>query len=222
MENHLEDWCLQRQLLLSAESIPGVGNCIIHRLSRQLEKGDAEWCLNDQIFRAIRQMTFEPSIDLFASCLNAKLGLFVSWHPEPEYHSVDAYNLCWTPHQCYAFPPFCLIARVLSKLQWDYVQQFLLITPIWPTQTCYPPLLTLSNHEKSTLVNKPTVHPMGKKLRLAAWILSASISEREAFLSKQPNWFARPGRTGQKGSCGNGVAGFLKNKLIHFKQLQHR
>ena len=37
------------------------------------------------------------------------------------------------------------------------------------------------------LVNKPTVHPMGKKLRLAAWILSASISERETFLSKQPN-----------------------------------
>lgn len=151
MENHLEDWCLQRQLLLSAESIPGIENCITDRLSRQLEKSGAEWCLHDQIFRTIRQMTFEPSIDLFASCLNAKLGLFVSWHPEPGYHSVDAYNLCWTPHQCYAFPPFCLIARVLSKLQRDYVQQFLLITPIWPTQTCYPPLLTLSNHEKSTL-----------------------------------------------------------------------
>ena len=59
------------------------------------------------------------------------------------------------------------------------------------------------------LVNKPTIHPMGKKLRL---------SEREAFLNKQPNWCARPGRRGQK-SCidlrgRNGVAGVLKNKLI--------
>ena len=38
-----------------------------------------EWCLNDQIFHTIRQMTFEPSIDLFASRLNAKVGLCVSW-----------------------------------------------------------------------------------------------------------------------------------------------
>ena len=229
------DWCLQRQLHLSAESIPGVENRIADRLSRQLEKGGVEWCLNDQIFRTIRQMTFEPSIDLFASRLNAKVGLFVSWHPEPGCHNLDAFNLCWTPHQCYAFPPFCLIGRVLSKLQRDNVQQFLQIAPIWPTQTWYPALLTLSVMKPILLpamdnllylVNKPTVHPMGKKLRHAAWILSASISEREAFLSKQPNWCARPGRRGQKSSIDlrgrNGVAGVLKNKLIHFKQLQHR
>ena len=110
------DWCLQRQLHLSAESIPGIQNCIADRLSRQLEKGGVEWCLNNRIFRTIRQMTFEPSIDLFAARLNAKVGLFVSWHPEPGCHSVDVFNLCWTPHQCYAFPPFCLIGRVFSKL----------------------------------------------------------------------------------------------------------
>ena len=57
------DWCLQRQLHLSAESIPGVENCIADRLSRQLEKGGVELCLNEQIFRTIRQMIFEPSID---------------------------------------------------------------------------------------------------------------------------------------------------------------
>ena len=117
-------------------------------------------------------MTFEPSIDLFASRLNAKVGLFVSWHPEPGCHNVDAFNLCWTPHQCYAFPPFCLIGRVLSKLQRHNVQQFLLIAPIWPTQTWYPALLTLSvmkpillpaMNNLLYLMNKPTVHPMGKK-----------------------------------------------------------
>ena len=171
-------------------------------------------------------MTFEPSIDLFASRLNAKVGLFVSWHPEPGCHSVDAFNLCWTPHQCYAFPPFCLIGRVLSKLQRDNVQQFPLIAPIWPTQTWYPALLTLSvmkpillqaMNNLLYLVNKPTIHPTGKKLRL---------SEREAFLNNQPNWCARPGRRGQKSSIDlrgrNGVAGVLKTKLIHLKQLQHR
>ena len=117
----------------------------------------------------------------------------------------------------------------------DDVQQFLLIAPIWPTQTWYPALLTLSvmkpillpaMNNLLYLVNKPTVHPMGKKLRFAAWILSASISEREAFLSKQPNWCALPGRRGQKSNIDlrgrNSVAGVAKNKLIHFKQLQHR
>ena len=180
-------------------------------------------------------MTFEPSIDLFASGLNAKVGLFVSWHPEPGCHSVDAFNLFWTPHQCYAFPPFCFIGRVLSKLQRDNVQQFLLIAPIWPTQTWYPAWMTLSvmkpillpaKNNLLYLVNKPTVHPMGKKLRLPAWILSASISERKAFLSKQPNWCARPGRRRQKSSIDmrgrNGLAGVLKNTLIHFKQLKHK
>ena len=153
------DWCLQRQLHLSAESIPGVENCIADRLSRQLEKGGVEWCLNDQIFRTIRQMTFETSIDLFASRSNAKVGLFVSWHPEPGCHSVDAFNLCWTPHQCYAFPPFCLIGRVLSKLQRDNVQQFLFIVPVWQhrlgTRLCdetYPP----TSHEQSTISSEQT------------------------------------------------------------------
>ena len=60
------DSCLQRQLHLSSESIPGVENCIADPLSRQLEKGGAEWCLNNQIFLTIRQMIFEPSIELFA------------------------------------------------------------------------------------------------------------------------------------------------------------
>ena len=38
-----------------------------------------EWCLNDQIFRTMRQMTFEPSIDLFTSGLNVKVGLLTCY-----------------------------------------------------------------------------------------------------------------------------------------------
>ena len=45
-------------------------------------------------------LTTTTYIDLFASGLNVKVGLFVSWHPEPGCHSVDAFNLCWTPRQC--------------------------------------------------------------------------------------------------------------------------
>ena len=228
------EWCLQREIHLSAESIAGIDNCIADSLSRR-ENSRLEWCLNDQIFHSVCEMTFHPNLDLFASRLNAKVPLFVSWHPEPGCHSVDAFNLCWTSYQCYAFPPFCLIGRVLSKLQRDNVHPFLLIAPIWPTQTWYPALLNLSVMKPILLpvlnnllylVNKPTLHPLRNKLRLAAWILSANISKREAFLNKQPNCYVHPGQRAQKSNIDlpgtNGVAGVVKNKLIHFKQLQNR
>lgn len=179
-------------------------------------------------------MIFPPSIDLFASRLNAKVDIFVSWHPEPGCHSVaDAFNLCWTSYQCYAFSPFCLINRVLSKLQRDNVDQFLLITPIWPTQNWYPTLLDLcvikpillpAVKNLLYLVNKPMLHPLHNKLRLAACTLSANSSKREAFLKKQPNWCAHHGPKAPKNSINqfgpNGLADAVKKKLIHFMHLQ--
>lgn len=226
------EWCLKREIHLSAESIPGVDNCLADALSRR-ENSRLEWCLNDQIFQSVYQMIFHPSIDLFASRLNAKVDLFVSWHPEPGCHSVDAFNLCWTSYQCYAFPPFCLINRVLSKLQRDNVDQFLLIAPVWPTQNWYPTLLDLSVMKSIILpavknllylVNKPMLHPLHNKLRLAVWTLSANSSKREAFLKKQPNWCAHHAPKAPKNSINrfgpNGLAGVVRKKLIHFMQLQ--
>ena len=44
---------------------------------------------------------------------------------------------------CYAFPPFSLLPRVLAKIRYDKAL-VLLIAPVWPTQSWYPLLLQLS------------------------------------------------------------------------------
>ena len=128
--------------------------------------------------------------------------MFVSWHPEPGCFAVNALNISWSNFQWYAFPPFCLLPRVLAKVQADGVDNFLLIAPIWPTQNWYPLLLDMSVNcpillpQMDHLLYLPhsnQLHPLRKKLNIVAWILSADSSRREAFLSKQQTWFVRPG-----------------------------
>ena len=75
-------WCILRNILLSAQHIPGKSNCEADSLSRQFVS-NLEWSLDQDVFNRLAAITFLPDIDLFASRLNAKLDQFVSWHPEP-------------------------------------------------------------------------------------------------------------------------------------------
>ena len=109
-------------------------------MSRQ-NSDKLEWALNFFSFPTLSTLVFKPDIDLFASRLNKQLPVFVSWHPEPGCYAVV---FLWTPFKCYAFPPFCLIPRVLEKMEREYVDQFLLIAPVWPMQTWFPLLLRTS------------------------------------------------------------------------------
>ena len=71
-------------------------------------------------------MDFAPDIDLFASRLNAKTNKFVFWHPEPGAVTYDAFTMSWANVQCYAFPPFSLLPRVLAKILKDQAMVLLL------------------------------------------------------------------------------------------------
>ena len=88
-------------------------------------------------------MAFVPSIDLFASRVNAKTDCFVSWHPEPGAMAVDAFSISWANLKCYSFPPFSLLTQVLAKIRIDKAL-VLLIDPVWTTQNWYPLLLQLA------------------------------------------------------------------------------
>ena len=107
-----------------------------------------EWSLNGEVFQEIISQTFIPEIDLFASKLNAKTAKFISWQPQPGAVAIDAFSLSWANMNCYAFPPFSLLPRVLAKIRHDKAV-VLLIAPVWPTQSWYPLLLQL-----------PTVQPI--------------------------------------------------------------
>ena len=223
-------WCSFRNILLSAQHIPGKSNREADSLSRQFVS-NLEWLLDQDVFNRLVVVTFLPDIDLFASRLNAKLDQFVSWHPEPGALAVDAFSISWSNQKFYAFPPFSLLTRVLAKIQND-VALVLLIAPTWSTQPWYPMLLQLAiarpvllprvNH-LLTLPHSNQVHPMLDSLHLAGWTLSGNPSLQRDFLMRQSDSSMHLGlqaltsNTIQFGR--DGVAGVRKGKLILFRHL---
>ena len=94
---------------------------------------------------------------------------------------------------CYAFPPFGLLARVLAKIRHDEAV-VLLIAPVWPTQSWYPLLLQLSTGQPIllprldnllSLPDNPGQHPLRHKLNLVAWTLSGKLFQTRDFQSKR-------------------------------------
>nr|CAH7712335.1 unnamed protein product [Callosobruchus chinensis] len=68
--------------------------------------------------------------------------MYVSWGPDPDSFGVDAFTLDWSDYYFYAFPPFSLINRVVSKIKTDKATG-ILIAPDWPTLPWYPIFLSL-------------------------------------------------------------------------------
>ena len=54
---------------------------------------NTEWQLSTELFQKIvKQFSVTTSIDLFTSHLKEQLERYVSWHPEPYFYVVDAFN----------------------------------------------------------------------------------------------------------------------------------
>ena len=98
---------------------------------------ESEWMLNPTILKdAIRKLDLQPEIDLFASRINAQFPKYASFRPDPHAFAIDAFTLQWTDLKLYAFPPFSVIASVLSKIQREKAVG-ICVLPNWPTQSWY-------------------------------------------------------------------------------------
>ncbi len=83
----------------------------------KMQMRDMEAQLNPDSFRfLLTQGPFSPSIDWFASSVNAQLDRFYSWQPEPAAEGIDAFSFAWNVEPGCIFPPFCLIPRILQKV----------------------------------------------------------------------------------------------------------
>ena len=80
---------------------------------------------------------FIADIDLFASYLNMQLSNYVSWHPDPEYVAVDAFNMPWIKLKFHAFPLFSLVGKLISKIIQEKASGIMVI-PWWPTPNWFP------------------------------------------------------------------------------------
>ncbi|CAC5393412.1 unnamed protein product [Mytilus coruscus] len=77
-------------------------------------------------------------------CCTTKLqtAKIVSWKPDPISYAIDAFLMPWTTIRGYAFPPFLMIGRCLSKARKDKAT-LLVIAPAWQAQPWYPMLLEM-------------------------------------------------------------------------------
>ena len=109
----------------------------------------------------------------------------------------------------YAFPPFSLIGRYLTKVRQEQVLEIVLITPIWPTQTWFPVLVSMAVRRpiqvpvmQDLLTNhKGENHPLISQgsLNLAAWLVSGDLSRQKEFQKQHQSLFLHLGEVAQKG-----------------------
>ena len=167
----LWEWCIENNIWISAAYIPTYENVIADAESRKVNM-DMEYMLCDSEFQRITaELKFQPSIDLFASRLNAKTEDYVSFRPDPGASAIDAFSLNWKHLRFYAFPPFCLLTKVVQKVIRDEAEG-IIIAPVWPTQPWY------ANLEKVTILPVRFVnrlipeHRLKRNLKLAAFRVS--------------------------------------------------
>lgn len=224
-------FCIQREIWISAAHIPGKDNIQADRESRVFID-NKEWMLRQDIFGKITEIWGEPTIDLFASRLNAQVACYASWRPDPGATYVDAFSISWENQFFYAFPPFSLIARCLQKIAMEKAEG-IMIVPVWPTQPWYSQLLHLIVDVPRTLPQQLTTlkmpgrehepHPLIKKMVLMARRLSGNPLQHKGFLRRLEtssyNLGGKELKNSTRPTLRGGFHSVIDNKLIVFPPL---
>ena len=216
----LWDFCIQRNISISAVHLPGIKNSRADYLSR-LENNDHSYSLSNKFFALLCEaINFPLVIDCFASRLNYKIENFISRFPDPYSSYIDAFSVKWS-HNVYLFPPIPVIHRVIAKFISDKTDHGLLICPYWPSQLWFPSLLEL-------LIAPPILVPsemvldevccLPKSCQLVAWSIGCSHVAHMAFLN---NLQSAPSKTTKEkllshtSNVGeNSPIGLINGKLI--------
>ena len=159
-------WCTSRNIILTAEHLPGHLNVTADQESR-LIRDRCDWMLNPQVFQKIQENMGPLEIDLFASRLTKQLPHFYSWRADPEAAATDAFMQDWSHLRGFANPPWCLISRCLSKVRAEEAQ-IVLVTLLWNTQPWFPVVLEMLEDYPRLLLNQPdlVVLPVGQEFLL--------------------------------------------------------
>lgn len=177
--NNIWKWSEQRGIFLFATYINTKINLIADALSRE-DKDSSDFMLNKKYFNRICREFYNPQIDLFATRLTAQCNDYVSWLPDPSSIAVDAFTIRWTK-SFYAFPPFCLLPRVINKILEDNAEG-IVVAPLWMAQPWYPLFLNLCKSKILTFHSKNLLwcpyenrtHNLSSRLTLMAAVLSAN------------------------------------------------
>ena len=183
------EYCMSKSIMLTAEHIPGMSNQEADFQSRTY-MDSSNWKLMPSMFEAISNLWGPLGVDWFADRLNAQIGKYVSWKPDPGAWQTDAFTVKWGSIMGYAFPPFCMIGRCLAKTILEQAE-LVIITPVWQTQPWFPKVLTMLVDSPVLLTQIPALltsptgssHPLMQRgqLCLAAWGVSRNLASRRPF-----------------------------------------
>ena len=114
--------------------------------------------------------------------MNARLPVYFASMADPQSVGTDAVMQSWDGLQAYAFPPFGLLHRVLSKVRQSGGLEFTLVAPFWLQQPWFPNLLELLVAvpvllpQRRDLLRQPHIHRFHQNLhvlRLTAFRISS-------------------------------------------------
>lgn len=175
-------WCEERNIILFASYISSKDNFVADAESRKAEP-ETEFELANEAFEKIVEKFGKPTIDLFASRINAKCEKYFSWFKDPNSTAVDAFTKSWHGLNFYAFPPFAIILKVLRKIKNEKAEG-IVVVPEWPAQPWFPLFYSMSISEPIYL--KPNInlliscnrepHPLWRNLTLVVAKLSGKDS----------------------------------------------
>ena len=117
LTSRLLRWTESFDVHLDARYLPGENNVLADLLSCRGRVVGTEWSLHLQVARSLLRMWGNPSVDLFVTCLNAKLPLYCSLVPDPQAVLQDAFLHPWDDLDLYAFPLFPLVGRVIARVR---------------------------------------------------------------------------------------------------------
>lgn len=177
-------WCQDRQIWLFASYVTAKNNKSADRESR-IKNIETEYSLSTTAFTKIVERFGQPDIDLFASYSNNKCSKYISWKQDPGSYAVDAFSTLWSSF-FYAFPPFTIIGKVLSKIIKEGAEG-IMVVPEWKSQPWYPLFLKLlledplyfKPHNKLILSPSRMNHPIWDRITLVVGRLSGKLMSNE-------------------------------------------
>ena len=95
LANRLLRWTESLDVHLDTRYLPGQSNVLADLLSRRDQVIETEWSLHPQVARALLHAWDSSLLDLFVTCLNAKLPLYCSLIPDFQAVFEDAFRHPW-------------------------------------------------------------------------------------------------------------------------------